>query len=841
MPKEDEYFLKMSVDEAYENLKTNEKGLTSDEAQNRIQQYGENCLEEKKESHLKKLLSFFWGPIPFMIEIAAILSGVLERWPDFIVIVAMLFINAALGFFQEFKAGNAIAALKKTLALHALVLRSGKWITVEAKSLVPGDIILVKLGNIIPADIKLVHGEYLSVDQSALTGESLPVDKKVGDIAYSGTVAKKGEMTGVVTHTGMKTFFGRTAQLVASATTKSHFQEAVIKIGNFLIISTLSVCAIILAVSLYRIEVFHNLHETIGQVVIFVLVLVIAGIPVALPAVLSVTMAIGAHRLAQLKAIVAKLTSVEELASMDILCSDKTGTLTKNQLTVGELVPFEGATKDEILQIAYLASQSKTTDAIDDAIIKELPDKKLVEGYKIQKFTPFDPVSKKTEAEVQTPDGKTMLISKGAPQMIAGLLQDEEKEKVIMADVEKLAEKGYRTLGVAEKSSDKWHFLGLIPLFDPPRDDTKQTLEHVKAMGVDIKMVTGDHAAIAKELAGKLDLGTNIISVRQLYEKSDALDRNRDRRIEEANGFAEVFPEHKFEIVETLQKRGHIVGMTGDGVNDAPALKQADIGIAVSGATDAAKEASDLVLTEPGLLVISHAIEEARRIFGRMKSYAMYRISETMRLLLFLFASMIVFNDHPLTAIMIILIALLNDIPIMMIAYDNMRTHSNPVAWNMKEVLIIAIGLAVVGVVSTFGLYWIGDNYWFANVQDPNHKFHLLRTLAFMGILCGGNLTIYLTRNIGAIWESPLPEFKFFLCTLFSLVVGTLASVYGLGTDDFIGIGWKYVGLSWGYIIVWFLICMVVKEALYRMIGYRKEYYEKFVEKTGEKFHPLKG
>jgi len=839
MKKENEYFQKMTAEETFENLKTTKKGLSSEEAQKRIIEYGENSLEEKKESLLKKLFSFFWGPIPFMIEIAAILSAALEKWPDLIIILIMLFINAALGFFQEFKAGNAINALKKTLALHARVLRDGIWKDIESKFLVPGDVILVKLGNIIPADIKLISGEYLSVDQSALTGESLPVDKKSGDIAYSGTIAKKGEMEGIVTHTGMKTFFGKTAKLVSGAITKSHFQEAVIKIGNFLIISTLSVCAIILAVSIYRIEVFHSIHETIGQIIIFILVLVIAGIPIALPAVLSVTMAIGANRLAKLKAIVAKLTSVEELASMDILCCDKTGTLTKNELMVGEIVPFEKATTEEILQIAALASQCKTKDAIDEAIINKLTDTKFIENYKIKKFIPFDPVSKKTEVEVITNDGTSMLISKGAPQVIAKLLNNEEKEKIIMEDVEKLADKGYRTLGVAEKRNDKWRFLGLIPLFDPPRNDTKETLKQIKDMGVKIKMVTGDHAAIAKELASNLNLGTNIISVGQLYKRSDTLSRNRDRLIEKANGFSEVFPEHKFEIVETLQKQKHIVGMTGDGVNDAPALKQADIGIAVSGATDAAKEAADLVLTESGLLVISHAIAEARRIFGRMKSYAMYRISETMRLLLFLFASMIVFNDHPLSALMIILIALLNDIPIMMIAYDNMRAHSNPVFWNMKEVLIIAIGIAIAGVISTFGLYWIGDKYWFSYVKDPIYKFNLLRTLAFMGILCGGNITIFLTRNIGAFWEKPFPEIKFLLSSLFSLSIGTLASVYGLGTSDFVGIGWEYVGLSWAYILIWFFISMFIKEALYRIIGYRKEYYEKFVEKTGEKITPF--
>lgn len=814
------------------------KGLSSSEAATRLKTYGENSIEAKKESIFKKLISFFYGPIPWMIEIAAILSLALQRWADFFVIISMLIINAALGFFQEFKAGNAIAALKNKLALKARVLRDSKWTDISAKELVPGDIISVKLGNIIPADIKLISGEFLSVDQSALTGESLPVNKKVGDDAYSGTIVKTGDMIGVVTNTGMNTFFGKTAKLVKEAKSKSHFQEAIIKIGNFLILLTLLICAFILVFSLYRIEILHSIQETLGQVVIFVLVLVIAGIPVALPAVMSATMAIGANKLAEMKAIISKLTSIEELASVEILCSDKTGTLTKNRLTVGEVKPFKDSKKEEIILSAALASDMNSADAIEDAIYQSLENKEVIKKYKIEKFTPFDPVSKKAEAEISF-EGKSYSISKGAPQVIAELTGDESLKKEVEEAVNFFAKKGYRTLGVAKKDKERWQFLGLISLFDPPRDDTKNTLKVIKEMGIDVKMITGDHIAIAKELAMKLDLGANIIDVKELYDTNRPA-RNRDEIISSANGFAEVYPEHKFEIVKTLQNMGKVIGMTGDGVNDAPALKQANIGIAVDGATDAAKEAADLVLTKPGLMVISRAIAEARKIFGRMKSYVMYRISETCRLLLFLFLSMIVFNDHPLSAIMIILIALLNDIPIMMIAYDNMKVQEKPVTWDMKEILTISLGLAVVGVISTFGLFWIGSNFWFEGVADSAYKFHLLRTLAFMGILCGGNLTIYLTRNVGNVLERPLPEYKFFLSTLLSLSVGTLVSVYGLGTEDFVGIGWKYVGFSWGYIFVWFIFCMFIKEGLYRVLGYKETYIERFAKKAGESLHHKK-
>ncbi|MCB1084982.1 MAG: plasma-membrane proton-efflux P-type ATPase [Chlamydiia bacterium] len=796
------------------------KGLSSEEVKKRQEEHGKNILEMKEKSIYLRLLSFFWGPIPWMIEIAAILSGLLQRWPDFIMIVALLLINAALGFFQEFKASNAIEALKSKLALKARVLRDGSWQTLPAKELVPGDVIQVKLGNIIPADLKLVSGEYLSVDQSALTGESLPVDKKVGDTAYSGTTVKLGDMVGEVAAIGLETFFGKTAKLVASAKSRSHFQEAVMKIGHFLIFLTLGIAAILFILSLFRLEVTHTLNLTLGNLFIFLLVLIIAGIPVALPAVLSMTMAIGASRMAKMKAIVSKLIAIEELAGMDILCSDKTGTLTKNELTVGEVTPFEKSA-DEILFIAALASDITGEDPIDQAIVSQVKNIDEVKKYKTEKFIPFDPMRKRTEVTVTSPDGKTLSVSKGAPQMVLELAKpDEAFTKKVNDAVDAFAARGFRTLGVAEGDGKSWTFLGLIPLFDPPREDTKQTVDEAQALHVAVKMVTGDHSAIAKEIASNLDLGSNILPAKEIT----------DENIEKADGFAEVFPEHKFKIVQSFQKKNHIVGMTGDGVNDAPALKQADIGIAVSNATDAARAAADLILTQPGLLVIKKAIDEARCIFGRMKSYAMYRISETCRLLFFLFLAMVLFKMQPLTAVMIILIALLNDIPIMMIAYDHMKVEEKPVFWNMKEIFTIAIGLAIVGVVSTFGLFWIGQNLWHL---DP----HKARTLAFFAILCGGNLTIYLTRNVGNLFEKPLPEWKFFLATLFSQVVGTLAAVYGLGSSDFEGIGWKYVGFSWLYIAVWFVICMWTKILIYKILNLKGS-HEEFLEKTSEKLTP---
>jgi H+-transporting ATPase len=778
-------------------------GLSSDEAKHLLAQYGENALSEEHVSPLRKLLSFFWGPIPWMIEIAALLSAILRHWADLVIIVAMLLINAGVGFWQEFKADNAIALLKQRLALKARVKRDGTWQDIEAKLLVPGDVVLVKLGNIVPADLKLIDGAYLSVDQSALTGESLPVDKKVGDEAYSGSIAKQGEMTGVVTATGMKTYFGETAHLVQQAKSVSHFQRAVLRIGNFLILVTIGLVLVIGLAALFR-------HDPLLETVQFALILTVASIPVALPAVLSVTMAIGAERLAKFKAIVSRLVSIEEMAGMNMLCSDKTGTLTKNELTLGDLEPAPSVTRDDLILAAALASRRDAPDAIDAAILAGSPTAKQLDGYAVKAFHPFDPVAKRAGAEIAQ-DGHDFKVAKGAPQVIVDLCApNTEQRGAISASVDRDAAKGFRTLGVARTDeSGKWRFLGLLPLFDPPRDDCAETIAKIRAMGVSIKMVTGDHEAIAKEIAGKLDLGQNIVVAETVFGQNDTGEQLS--RIVAADGFARVFPEHKFKIVKALQGAGYIVGMTGDGVNDAPALKQADEGIAVSGATDAARAAADLVLTAPGLAVIATAIEEARRIFERMNAYAIYRIAETMRLLLFMTASILIFNFYPVTAVMVVLLALLNDLPIMMIAYDNAPIASRPVRWDMARVLTIASALGIYGVLESFGMYWIVRDYLVLSAP-------VVQALIFLKLLVSGHMTIYLTRNKGPIWERPWPSWKLVVPCETTQLIGTLVVVYGLFMAP---TGWLLVLMVWGYTLVSFLVASAIKIGVYRLLDHR--------------------
>ncbi len=798
-------FEPLSIEEAVSHLETDlETGLSDTAAQQRLARYGPNAIVEKRISPWIRLLSYFWGPIPAMIEIAALLSAIARHWEDFAIILAMLLINAGVGFWEEHKADNAIAALKKTLALTARVLRDGRWRTAPADALVPGDVVRLRLGNIVPADVKLVDGEYLSVDQSALTGESLPVDKKPGDVAFASSTVKMGEMTAVVTATGMDTYFGRTAKLVESAGTTSHFQKAVLKIGNFLILTTLALVAVIVAVALLR-------HDPLVDTILFALVLTVAAIPVALPAVLSVTMAVGAVRLAHMKAIVARLTAIEEMAGLDVLCSDKTGTLTKNALAVGELEPVEAADPDELILCAALASRvDHADDPIDSAVIAALGDADRLRPYRVVAFTPFDPVRKRAEAEIEAKKGR-FRVAKGAPQVILDLSDpDPETRRKIEARVDALAGRGFRTLGVARRDDrGGWRFLGLVPLFDPPREDSAATIARAAGLGIDIKMVTGDHVAIARETARALNLGTNIVPA----AKAATADGGglAGEIVERADGFAEVFPEHKFIIVKALQGRGHIVGMTGDGVNDAPALKQADVGIAVSGATDAARSAAALVLTEAGLSVITGAIEEARKIFERMTSYAVFRIAETIRVLLFMTLSILVFNFYPVTPVMIVLLAILNDFPIMMIAYDNAPVAERPVRWDMRHVLTLSAVLGLMGVISSFGLFWIAETQ-FAIPRDT------IQTLIFLKLLVAGHLTIYLTRNKGAVWDRPWPSWLLVVTTETTQVVGTLAAVYGWFVAP---IGWDYALVVWGYALAWFLINSAVKIAVVRAMGGR--------------------
>ncbi len=874
MNKDTDSYSQQAVTETLDMLSAKAEGLPQDKAVKRLEQYGYNEIEEKEEPLWHRIFRRFWGPIPWMIETAAILSAMVQKWEDFTIIMIMLLVNGGLDFFQEHRALNALKALKAKMDRQVTVLRDGKYVRIPARELVPGDIVKLKIGDIVPADVQLLSGDYLLIDQAALTGESLPVSRKVNEVAYANTIVKQGEMQAVVVNTGANTRFSSVVSLVARAQReeRSHFQKMVIQIGNFLILITIALVLLIIMVSLFR-------HEHFLEIARFSLVLTVAAIPVALPAVLSVTMAVGALNLARKQAVVSKLTAIEELAGVDVFCSDKTGTLTENRMQVADPIVLDDHSESELFQIAALASKLENNDPIELPIFhyihENLPGLDL-DGFQQTHFTPFDPVRKRTEAEIEH-GGEKLTAVKGAAQVLIDMAElPDDQATAINQLVDQLAAKGYRTLAVGKKPVDaSLVLLGLIPLYDPPRSDSSQVIANMNEYGVRVKMVTGDHVAIAREIGRLLGLTGDTIRSHQLtgsgsqellalasamataiYERlkgevshaearkfaDDVMTRIEqlydtrllDREfihthesaiiemIEDVDLFAEVVPEDKYRIVDTLQKGGHIVAMTGDGVNDAPALKKADCGFAVSNATDAARAAADIILTAPGLSVINDAIKQARITFERMKSYSIFRIAETIRIILFMTLAIVVFNFYPITALMIIILALLNDIPILAIASDHTKVDTKPVRWNMPEILTISSVLGIAGVVSSFLLFYI--------LLEMKFSTEMIQSMFFAKLVIAGHGTIYNTRIDDWFWKKPYPSWLLFNATFSTRVLGTLIAVYGVFITP---IGWEYAMWMWAYALAWFVFNDAVKVAAYKFLRDRKLYFQGYKGNTG--------
>ena len=816
---------RVAISDVLAGLETSEAGLSGDEARRRLASVGPNAIAEKRRSVLKQLAGFFWGPIPWMIEVADLLSGILRHWDDVAIVSILLVFNAAVGFWQEHTAADAVAALKRQLALRATVRRDGAWSDLDAAELVPGDVVRIRLGDVVPADVFLLQGDYLRIDQSALTGESLPVDKQQGESAYSGSVAVQGDMTAVVTDTGSRTYFGKTTRLVATAQPVSHFQKAVLAIGDYLIFLSIALVAVLVIVELFR-------GAKVLTLVQFALILTVAAIPVAMPAVLSVTMAVGAVALSKMKAIVTRLESIEEMAGVDVLCSDKTGTLTENQLTLGEPVVIDATDQADVILAAALASQPDTGDAIDRAVLAGLGGPDALAAYHQSRFMPFDPVSKRTSAEI-TNDGVAFSVTKGAPQVVLDLCQlDPETTARATTTVDELAARGYRTLGVARRDGGgRWRFLGLLPLSDPPRSDSAETIRRAIEHGISVKMLTGDNTAIAQEVAQRVGLGRTVVPAGALLgdDPQRQLTDADVAQIESVDGFAEVFPEHKYAIVKALQSKGHIVGMTGDGVNDAPALKQADTGVAVAGATDAARAAADLVLTAPGLSVIVAAIEQARIIFERMSSYAIYRVTETIRIVLFVVAAVIGFDFYPITAILIILLALFNDLPIMTIAVDNTRVDPKPVRWDMRRVLTISTALGIVGVIETFFVLVLAKLWLHLDVAE-------IQSFIFLKLAIAGHLTLFVARSRGPFWSRPWPAPIMLWTAIATKVLATLLVAFGLGLVT--RISWGQIGFVWAYCLAFVFVEDWVKLLVYRHLDVAGGHHRRFLERLQERLVP---
>jgi H+-transporting ATPase len=770
--------------EALTELDSSPQGLSSAQAQSRLARYGPNEIAEKHRNPVLAFLGYFWAPIPWMIEVALVLSLLVRHWTDAIIIGALLAMNGLVAFVEEHQAANAIAALKQRLAASARALRDLTWVTVAVRELVPGDVVRIRLGDVMPADLRVLDEVSLELDQSALTGESLAVTRGLGDALYSGSVLVRGEGDAVVYATGASSYMGETTALVETAGTVSHFQRAVLRIGNYLIVIAAALVTLTVVVSLIR-------GNPVLQTLEFALVVTIASVPVALPAVLSVTMAVGARKLAHQQAVVSHLPAVEELGGIDVLCSDKTGTLTQNRLALADRWNAPGVADHQLLAAAALASRAEDHDPIDLAILAVSDP---VPAVQVQHFAPFDPVIKRTEAALQAPDGQLFRVSKGAPQVIAALCDQDGAATEITAVVQEFASHGHRSLGVARADADgPWQLLGVLALADPPRDDSAATITAAREQGIDVKMVTGDQVAIGKQIARQVGLGDHILDATALDTHED--DGALGARVETVDGFAQVFPEHKYRIVRLLQARGHIVGMTGDGVNDAPALKQADAGIAVAGATDAARAAADVVLLAAGLSVIVAAIRQAREIFARMTSYATYRIAETIRVLLLITLSIVIMNFFPVTAVMIVFLALLNDGAILSIAYDNVRGSPKPAAWDMRGVLILATVLGLMGVAETFLLLALAEK-----VFDLHHA---IRTLIYLKLSVSGHLTIFVTRTRGPFWARPAPAPILLAAVIGTQTIATLIAVYGALMAP---LGWGLAGVVWAYALFWFLI-----------------------------------
>ncbi len=796
------------------------KGLSENEVKKRVLKYGTNEVKEKEESFFHRIFRRFYGPIPLMIELAAILSAFVGKWDDFFIILFLLFTTAGIDIWQENKALSALKVLKNKIAKKSLVLRDGKFSEVESKELVPGDVVKLKIGDIIPADVKIFETDELEIDQSALTGESLPINKKESDIAYGNSIVKKGEAIAVVINTGIDTYFGKTVSLVARADreSKSHLEKAVIKIGKYLIFITLFLVALIFAVSLIRGEPFLEILR-------FALILTVASIPVAMPAILSITMAIGALALSRKQTIVSKLSSIEELAGMDTLCFDKTGTLTQNRMSLSDLVTFGKYKKDDLMLYAALASSEEENDPIETPIFEYLKEKKIydeLKNYEKLKFKPFNPVDKRTEAIVKKGSAK-FSITKGAVPAILKMSRTVYS-KEIQEKVDEFSGEGMRTLAVAvKKGAGKYDFVGIIPLLDPPREDSAEIIKEARGLGLDLKMLTGDNLSIAKYISGLVGIGKNILNASTLkkdevqnvpgkIQSMEIKSPSVIKEIVDANGYAQVYPEDKYMIVESLQKSGHIVGMTGDGVNDAPALKKADGGIAVSGATDAARASADLILMDKGLSVIIDAIKEARKIFLRMKSYSTYRIAETIRLIFFITASILILGFYPITAIMVILILILNDLPIMTIAYDNTEIEGRPVKWNIKEVLTVSTAIGLTGVIASFGFLYFSKNIFGLSII-------IIQTMIFLKLAVAGHSTIYVARTDKRFWQKPYPSPILLIAGVGTEILATLFAVYGWFIAP---IGWTYAGIIWIYAMIWLFIDDEVKILIYKYINRRR-------------------
>jgi len=827
------------IEDVFKLLQCNDEGLTETEAKHRFEVFGPNKLESEEQNAFLQFLSFMWNPLSWVMEAAAIVAIALSNgehrppdWEDFVGIVLLLFINSAIGFYEERNAGNAVKALMDSLAPKARVRREGKWYEIESAELVPGDMIAFKIGDVVPADCRLTEAINVSIDQAALTGESLPQSKKTGDQCFSGSTCKQGEAEGVVISTGPNTFFGRAASLVGQDDdTTGHLQKILAQIGSFCLV------AIGIFVIAEILVLYAGFKYTYRRGLDNILVLLIGGIPIAMPTVLSVTLAVGAQQLAKHKAIVTRITAIEELAGVTILCSDKTGTLTTNKLTIDKTIvrtygPFS---PDDVVLLAAYASRTENQDAIDTCVVGSIGDPARARaGIKLLDFKPFNPVDKRTEITYREEStGKIKRVTKGMTGIIIELCtrnKTDEVENKLEADVEEFATRGLRALAVAYEEVDGDNFeaegngfelIGLLAIFDPPREDTKQTIDDALALGVKVKMVTGDQLAIAKETGRRLGLGDHMYPAKVLKDGPQPGGKHAtlDDMIMDADGFAGVFPEHKYEIVKRLQGLGHLCAMTGDGANDAPALSRANVGIAVEGATDAARGAADIVLTEPGLSTIVHAIRGSRIIFQRMRNYSIYACAVTIRIVVcFGILSFAYKFDFP--PFMVLIIALLNDGTIMTLSVDRVLPSNTPDAWDLAEIFAYAVAYGLYLTVSTIILVVVilqttfFEDKFKATIPNKNAADTQLHMIVYLQVAIISQALIFVTRSHGFFFmERPSYALMGAFC-IAQLVSSIIAAFADWGFTKIHSISGAWIGIVWVWNILWFLPLDLIKFAM---------------------------
>lgn len=756
-------YKKMPSEDIIKYLETTVDGLSEDEADKRIKYFGYNEIEERKKKTLLNFFKRYWGPMPWLLELAIVLNVILKHYTESGVIFLLLTINAVIGYMQSQNSQKAVEMLKNKLEIKAKVLRDSKWIFKKAKDIVPGDIINIKLGDLVPADVSIISGE-ISADESALTGESMPKNLHQSDIIYSSSIVKRGEAKCVVVNTGANTYFGKTVELVKIAKPKSKQEELMISIVKYMMY--LGIAASII-VSIYA----YYLHKDIMFIISFIVVFLIGAIPVALPAVLTIVQAVGALELSKKGVLVTRLDSIEDAASIDIFCFDKTGTITQNKLSVIDIKAFGKYNKDDVIKMAALASKEEGMDAIDLSIINYSKSMEVnFDEYEQISYTPFNPANKKTEAIVKS-NGTNFKIIKGAAQTIVDLCMEIDKitlDKVNKA-IKGFSQKGSRTIAVAISEEDHIKLVGLLAIADPPRTDSKNMIAEIKKLGISTIMLTGDSIAIAKEIAEQVGIGNRIIRASDLEGLSH---EKQMSQIKENNGFAEVYPEDKFKIVKLLQHSGHMVGMTGDGVNDSPALKQAELGTAVSEATDVAKASASIVLTKPGLSEIIDTVKISRKTYQRMLTWVINKITKVTEVVILFTVGFFWLHDIVISLLGMSLLVFANDFVTMSIANDNVKSTDYPNKWHIKNITLSSLILGVCFALEDLFIIFIGLKYFHLG-------FDKLRTLVMLSLVFNTQFRILIVRERQHFWSS-IPNKNLLIINITTIIGFVLLGILGV-------------------------------------------------------------